>query len=77
MILALPDRLLDVLPKNPYAFSDRSLITLDPTKIRKLTIRRGTRIRRVRAGQIGRTQRLADARAGPGASGRRLDHAGA
>jgi hypothetical protein len=43
MILALPDALLDVLPKNPYSFSDRTLITLDPTTIRKLTIRRGAR----------------------------------
>ncbi len=36
--------LLDVLPKNPYSFSDRTLITLDPTTIRKLSIRRGARI---------------------------------
>ncbi len=53
MILALPDRLLDVLPKNPYAFSDRSLITLDPTKIRKLTIRRGTRVHEFEPDQSG------------------------
>ncbi len=43
MILALPDVLLDVLPKNPYTFSDRTLISFDPTTVRKLTIRRGTR----------------------------------
>jgi Domain of unknown function (DUF4340) len=43
MILALPDVLLDVLPKNPYSFSDRTMISFDPTTIRKLTIRRGGR----------------------------------
>jgi hypothetical protein len=44
VLLALPDKLLDVLPKNPLAFRDRSIVTDDPGKIKKLTIRRGPRV---------------------------------
>ena len=42
-ILALPDTLLDVLPKNPYAFRDRSIVMTSEATIHKLTIKRGTR----------------------------------
>ena len=42
-ILALPDTLLEVLPKNPYAFRDRSIVMSSEATIHKLTIRRGTR----------------------------------
>ncbi len=42
--LALPDNLLDVMPKNPMAFSDRSIITDSPPEIKKLTIHRGDRV---------------------------------
>ena len=42
-ILALPDTLMEVLPKNPYAFRDRTVLAESPTSIRKLTIRRGDR----------------------------------
>ena len=41
-ILALPDTLMDVLPKNPYAFRDRNILSENPASIRKLTIRHGT-----------------------------------
>jgi hypothetical protein len=44
VILALPDKLLDVLPKNPLAFRDRAVVTDSPAKIKKLTIRRGDRV---------------------------------
>jgi hypothetical protein len=40
----LPDKLLDVLPKNPLAFRDRSIVTDSPEKIKRLTIRRGDRV---------------------------------
>jgi hypothetical protein len=43
-ILALPDVLLDVLPKNPLAFRDRAVVTDSPASIKKLIIRRGARI---------------------------------
>jgi hypothetical protein len=43
-ILALPDKLLDVLPKNPLAFRDRSIVNDNPGKIKKLTIRRDDRL---------------------------------
>jgi hypothetical protein len=42
-ILALPDSFLDVLPMNPYAFRDRTILAESPERIRKLTIRRGAR----------------------------------
>ncbi len=44
VILALPDKLLDVLPKNPLAFRDRSIVNDSPARIKKLTIRRGDRL---------------------------------
>jgi hypothetical protein len=43
LILALPDNLLEVLPKNEYAFRDRTIVTESPANVRKLTIRRGDR----------------------------------
>jgi hypothetical protein len=44
VVLALPDNLLDVVPKNPLAFRDRSIIKDSPSEIKKLTIRRGDRV---------------------------------
>jgi Domain of unknown function (DUF4340) len=41
-ILALPDTLMEVLPKNPYAFRDRTVLAESPGSIRKLTIRHGS-----------------------------------
>ena len=43
VILALPDTLFEVLPKNAYAFRDRNLLSEKLERIRKLTIRRGGR----------------------------------
>ena len=40
-LLALPDTFMDVLPKNPYAFRDRSVLSVDPASIKRLTIRHG------------------------------------
>lgn len=40
-ILALPDNFLDVLPKNEFAFRDRTVSTLDPARVRRLTVDRG------------------------------------
>ena len=42
-ILALPDTLLDVLPTNPLAFRDRSVVRESPAAIKKLAVRRGNR----------------------------------
>ena len=43
VILALPDNLLEVLPRNEYAFRDRTILTLNPVDIRKLIITRAGR----------------------------------
>ncbi len=44
VILALPDKILEVLPKNPLAFRDRTVVTDRPDRIKRLTIRRGSRV---------------------------------
>ena len=44
VILALPDTILDVLPKSAFAFRDLGVLSLNPADIRKLTITRGVRI---------------------------------
>ncbi len=44
VILALPDKILEVLPKNPLAFRDRTVVTDRPDRIKRLTIRRGGRV---------------------------------
>ncbi|MGC8638330.1 MAG: DUF4340 domain-containing protein [Isosphaeraceae bacterium] len=38
VILALPDSLLDVLPRNTYAFRDRLVLSVSPTSVSKLTV---------------------------------------
>ena len=43
-VLALPDTLLDVLPKNAMAFRDRSVVSPAPATVKKLTITRAGRI---------------------------------
>ena len=43
VILALPDNLVEVLPKNEYAFRDHTILTLNPVDIRKLIITRAGR----------------------------------
>jgi hypothetical protein len=40
VILALPDLLLDHLPRNQYAFRDRLVLTLSPVEVSKLTLAR-------------------------------------
>ncbi len=42
-ILALPDTILEVLPKNIFAFRDLTILTLNPADIRKLTLTRSGR----------------------------------
>ena len=44
VILALPDKLMEVLPKNPLAFRDRTVIHEAPGQIERLTIQRGDRV---------------------------------
>jgi Domain of unknown function (DUF4340) len=44
VILALPDTILEVLPRNAFAFRDLEVLSLNPADIRKLTITRGVRI---------------------------------
>jgi len=53
VILALPDNLVEVLPKNPFAFRDHTILTLNPVEIRKLIITR-----------VGRTDELVPSEAG-------------
>jgi Domain of unknown function (DUF4340) len=43
-ILGLPDTILEVLPKNTFAFRDLTMLTLNPGDIRKLIVKRGERI---------------------------------
>jgi hypothetical protein len=43
VILALPDTLLPVLPKNQFAFRDRTILSHDPAQVRKLIITRAGR----------------------------------
>ena len=38
VILALPDSLLDLLPRNQYAFRDRGVLALSPAGVSKLTL---------------------------------------
>ena len=44
VILALPDKIREVLPRNRLAFRDRSVVTDHPEKFKRLTIRRGSRV---------------------------------
>jgi hypothetical protein len=44
VILALPDKLFEVLPKNRLAFRDRSVVDDKPERIKRLTVRRGARV---------------------------------
>jgi hypothetical protein len=44
VILALPDGLLDVLPRNRYAFRDRGVLSVSPASVTKLSLfREGTK----------------------------------
>jgi hypothetical protein len=43
VILALPDTILDVLPRNAFALRDLGVLSLNPADIRKLSITRGVR----------------------------------
>ena len=38
VILALPDSLLDVLPRNQYAFRDRGVLAVSPASVAKITL---------------------------------------
>jgi hypothetical protein len=40
-LLTIPDTLIEVLPNNPLAFRDRTVLTLGAAQIARLTIRRG------------------------------------
>ena len=42
-ILAVPDTINEVLPKNTFAFRDLTMLSLNPAEIRKLTITRAGR----------------------------------
>ncbi len=42
-ILALPDTILEVLPKNEFAFRDLTMLSINPADIRKLTVTRAGR----------------------------------
>jgi len=40
-ILGLPDSILDVLPKNPLSYRDRTIVAVDPGRVNRLTVARG------------------------------------
>ena len=48
-IMALPDQILNVLPKNAFAFRERSVLALSPTSIARLVLRRDDRTYDLRA----------------------------
>jgi len=43
VVLALPDTILEVLPKNAFAFRDLAILSLNPADIRRLTVIRAGR----------------------------------
>ena len=53
-VLALPDAILQALPRNEFAFRDLSVVTLDPASIERLTIEREETTVTVRAPGSGR-----------------------
>jgi len=57
VILALPDTLLEVLPKNPFSFRDRSINTLKLEQIKKLIISRPGRTDELEPSQGGEPNR--------------------
>lgn len=50
-ILALPDPLLEVLPRDQFAYRDRSILTLSPTEVTRLTIEQNGRAVTLTPGQ--------------------------
>ena len=44
VVLALPDSLLSVLPKNDFAFRDRSVLRLQPAKVARLSVLHNRRL---------------------------------
>ena len=63
VILALPDTLVEVLPKNPFSFRDRSISTLKLETGQKVDHQSPRPYRRARAEPRGRAQQMADATA--------------
>jgi len=53
-VLALPEAILQALPRNEFAFRDLSVVTLDPASIERLTIEREETTVTVRAPGSGR-----------------------
>ena len=39
-VMALPDSILGVLPKNPLSYRDRTILAVDPGRVSRLTIAR-------------------------------------
>ncbi len=56
-ILAIPDKIAEVLPKNAMAFRDRSIMTPSPETVRKLVVTRGGRTDEVVPEQGGKPNR--------------------
>ena len=55
----VPDTILEVLPKNTFAFRDLTILSLNPADIRKLTVTSSRKDRRAGASHDGRAQSLA------------------
>jgi hypothetical protein len=56
-VLALPDTILEVLPRNMFAFRDLSILSLNPADVRKLTLLRGDRTDEVEPARSGEPNR--------------------
>lgn len=49
MVLAVPDEILEALPRNEFAFRDLSVVTFSPADVERLTVERGGKSVTVRA----------------------------
>lgn len=57
VILALPDTILEVLPKNVFAFRDLTILSLSPADIHKLIVKRAGRIDEIEPETTGQPNR--------------------
>ena len=72
----LPDTILEVLPKNIFAFRDLTIVSLNPADIRKLIVKRGGRTDELEPKHDGPAQSLADDEADRCARRYAVGHAG-
>ncbi len=56
-VLAVPDTILEVLPRNAFAFRDLSIMSLNPADVRKLTLVRSGRTDELEPAKTGEPNR--------------------